>query len=185
MMQQQVWRAPRREKVFAYTLYLLVTFIVSDAVIASGGTTPYAVTIAHTSGATVSRGAEVTLDIEVTNLRAQKNDEWIAAVVLDFSSTRIMPLDSGSLPPDWQGVLETEGVITFTAGHGVSALSRGASVRLAPRVRLPADTADVAPPRVFVVPLASVRSFQGPALKALAHVKHREVKPAASLQLAE
>jgi len=183
-MRRHLWQVAYRQCICACALCLAI-LIATGAIAASGNTAPYAVTITYASGAMASRGAEVVLDIEVTNLHAQKNDKWIAAIVLDFSETHVMPLDSGPLPPDWQGVLEKQGVVTFTAGHGVSALSRGTSVRLAPRVLLPVDTTDVIPPRVFVVPLKFMQSFQGPALKALKGGRYREVKPVANLRMTQ
>ena len=185
-MRQEVWRALRAKSALACSiLCFLVTLMVPYALIASGGTSPYSVTITYAPGTRVSRGAEVSLDIQVTNLSARKSDEWIAAVVFDFSSTHLSPLDYGVLPLDWQGVLEKDGVMTYIAGHGTSALSRGASVHLAPRIRIPTGAVDVIPPRVFLVPLGSMRSFQGPALKALDQVRHREVRPAANLRVGQ
>ena len=166
-----------------FTLCCLVALVGPHAIVANDDSVPYAVAIAYRPSMPVSRGAEVPLDIQVTNVSARKSDQWIAAIVIDFSSTHLSPLDCGALPLDWQGVLERGGVMTYIAGHGVSALGRGASVRLSPRIRIPTDAVDVVPPRVFVVPLSSMRSFEGPALKALDHVKHREVRPTANLKL--
>lgn len=184
-MRQEVVRALPVKTGVACILCLLAAFVAAYAVSASGGTAPYSVTITYAPGTPVSPGAEVPLDIQVTNLSARKSGEWIAAIVIDFSSTHLSPLDYGALPLDWQGVLEKGGVLSYIAGHGVSAVGQGASVRLAPRVRIPTETVDVVPPRVFIVPLGSMRSFEGPALKALVHVTHREVRPATNLRLAQ
>jgi hypothetical protein len=105
-MCQEIWRVLREESVrICNVLCLLVSLMAPCALIAGGDTSQYSVTIAYAPGASVARGAEVLLDIHVKNLSAKQSDDWFAAVVFDFTSAHLTPLDCGVLPPDWQGVL--------------------------------------------------------------------------------
>lgn len=128
-------------------------------------------------------GREASLSIIVRNVRATKADDWIAAVILYFPQSRMVPLDPGPLPQDWQGTIEQGVVITYHAGHGASEVQGGQSVHLAPRVRNPSDPTRMAFPRIFVIPLASMRGFEGPALRAMERIPFIEVRPIGWLQI--
>lgn len=165
-------------------LYLLtVLAVIPGQLRADGGPALYAASVTYAKGTVALAGREATLDIVVRNAAAYEGDDWITAVFVDFSRTGIVPLDPGPLPEDWQARIEQGTVITYHAGHGVSAVHGGEVVRLAPRVRNPSAPKLITLPRIIIVPLASMADFQGPALRAIERVPHVEVRPTGRLPL--
>lgn len=162
---------------------LMVPLPIPVALMAHGDTDLYTASIRYAPGTAARAGRQATLDIVVRNIRAHEADDWISAVVVDFSQTGMIPLDPGPLPLDWQGRVEQGTVITYLAGHGVSAVHEGEVVQLTPRVRNPAQPKLVALPRIIAIPLASMADFQGPALRAIDRVPHVELRPTGRLRL--